>query len=888
MRIQMRRKGSPAERLTAIVPELRMEPELIFVEPGVESFLHVYERLAGAGARTVALRPFTGVASDLAKALLASRRRPRVFAVDADPGASLPKGVQRIAGAAPVDATFICGTAAADVSTALMACVDAPGVVVAPRTAAFWNTRPLFLISIPKAGTHLLYELARAFGYTAGIVCPPDPEPGSWYCVEYSNSHTSAKDFFVDTVRRSHFGNRLHPFLRSPAIFIYRNPLDILVSEANYYHRDGKTAFYGYLSQLPFETRLLKLIDDPWLLGSLRDRIGNFLPWLELPNVIPVSFEELVGAAGGASDEVQTALIWSLQLKLHVPGRPAAFGRALFNRDSATFREGQIGGYQTQLTAEALDRVRGLPQDFMTLLGYRAGAAGDDVLPRRAEEFRRRPLKVSEASFDFPVAVEYGYRGYNIVISGGRYVGLAQGSGPLDIAHADLAAMSEAGTAVRGESLESVKAEIDRRDVTRVVHEELKDDAAEGPHPPGEDVPQLIQADYFGFNIVAYGGRGYALALEMGPLDLRTTDLTGMEASEQCLVRATAEEARRAVLELRLRTSERGAVALRDAEALLRHELNARAAELAAARADVARAVEGTQMIAGHIGALERTLAAAQETHPKELAALRRELAGVHETHVAELTSLREELAAARERHAQQADRVESELKRAREARERRAAEVREIERTSLARNERLEAELVDARQRLERRDCEAREFQAAVMARTGRLEADISTAITTLEQQTAAANETTSAHRAQVVRFQTDLSRALETVERRDAESREREAAHAARVHALEKDLSVGLETIAGLSILLREREERIAWLRGRAEASSNEVAAAHGARVAADTQALEAQEQQRMRFEEMMERLRVENDELRRWIERLQDELVDGKSRRGLMGRR
>ena len=94
--------------------------------------------------------------------------------------------------------------------------------VVVPQTDWYFKNRPLFLISIPKAGTHLLYELAKAFGYAEGIVTNPAARPVQWYCVEYSNSHTSARHFFIDSVRENPFGNRNHPFMRSPAIFIYR------------------------------------------------------------------------------------------------------------------------------------------------------------------------------------------------------------------------------------------------------------------------------------------------------------------------------------------------------------------------------------------------------------------------------------------------------------------------------------------------------------------------------------------------------------------------------------------------------------------------------------------------------------------------------------------
>jgi hypothetical protein len=69
--------------------------------------------------------------------------------------------------------------------------------------------------------------------------------------------------------------------------------LDIVASEAQHYHRDGKTAFAGYLAGLTAEEVSCGRIDDPWLLGSVRDRVGAFIPWLNCPT-IPVS-EELIG-----------------------------------------------------------------------------------------------------------------------------------------------------------------------------------------------------------------------------------------------------------------------------------------------------------------------------------------------------------------------------------------------------------------------------------------------------------------------------------------------------------------------------------------------------------------------------------------------------------------
>src|SRR5688500_14471543 len=100
------------------------------------------------------------------------------------------------------------------------------GWVIAPQTNRYYAFNPLFLISIPKAGTHLLYNLVRRMGYRDGVELIDFGEPAYWYCLEYSNSHTTVADFFIDSVRRSPFGNRAHPFPRTPTLMIYRNPLD--------------------------------------------------------------------------------------------------------------------------------------------------------------------------------------------------------------------------------------------------------------------------------------------------------------------------------------------------------------------------------------------------------------------------------------------------------------------------------------------------------------------------------------------------------------------------------------------------------------------------------------------------------------------------------------
>jgi len=328
-------------------------------------------------------------------------------------------------------------------SSLMMDYLDAKYInILAPETERYCKNRPLFLVSIPKGGTHLLYRLAGAMGYGAAVVHKGNPAAGNWYCLEYSNSHTVARDFFIDSVRRQPFGNRHHPFLRTPVLFIYRNPLDVLVSEANYYHKDGSTLFSPYLSGLSFEQRLMRLIDDRYLLGSIRERINNFVPWFECENVIPVSFEELIGDDGGGSNNVRNDLIWSLQLKLHVPGVPEELGASIFDESSPTFHEGRIGSSRQKMTADALDRFFALEQDFMMLTGYSSGDVSRSqnlwdrvhAMPIRRDEFRRRHLRTSAEDFrDVPFSVEWDFLRHNIIRYAGVYFAVAIEEGAVDL-----------------------------------------------------------------------------------------------------------------------------------------------------------------------------------------------------------------------------------------------------------------------------------------------------------------------------------------------------------------------------------------------------------------------------------------------------------------------
>jgi hypothetical protein len=422
-------------------------PSLVFVDrpEEAEGWIAICSGLLEAGETKIRVRVLDGAFSPLAEQLI-ERFGDRAVSLDG------LCDVSGVSASRETGAVLLLGGDADCVSAALMDYIDDMAAkVVAPVTERFWNRLPLYLISIPKAGTHLLFELAEALGYRPGGPSPESPVGGYWYYLLNTNAHTSAHEFFVDATQKAPFGNRAHPFLRAPALFNYRHPLDILASEANYFHLDGKSPLSVLLSPLSFDERAVLLADDPWLVGSIRDRMGRFLPWLGSTNVIPVSFEEMVGTAGGGSDAVLERLIWSLQLKLHIPGHPRRFHSAIQREASPTFREGRVGGWKDKLPTAAVQRVRALPQDFMAAFGYALDAAGG-AEPAQAEARRRRPLALSCTEFaETPILIATNVLGHNIVSLRKSFFAVPASAGPLDLAtlpEAELAEFPRANTQV--------------------------------------------------------------------------------------------------------------------------------------------------------------------------------------------------------------------------------------------------------------------------------------------------------------------------------------------------------------------------------------------------------------------------------------------------------
>ncbi len=432
------------------------------------------------------------------------------------------------------DLLVICSGSSVDVSRILHVCIGKKIEVIAPITDHHISKRTVFLMSIPKAGTHMLIRLLSLMGLERSS--DRNPRPGTWCTPVGYEYHAPCRELLAND-----WFNPLgrHLFFRSPAIFVYRNPLDIVVSELDWFVKP-EHSFSGYLSCCTDDReRLSRLIADDSVMGSIRDRINRYAGWMNFGNVIPVSYEELVGASGGGEDTQQADSIWALQLKLHVAGCPEEFGRQLYDPGSATFSKGKISRHKERFTDEHWTALETLPQDFMRALGY----AKSSVTSSRVDEMLKRPLAVKQLSAEqlyTPKLVREDYLGWNIVEIAGQYFPVQQGQQISSPTEAMAFSHNHDGFMTIADSEDSIIQSV-QSVASRFIREE----------PSQMSGTVLSVEGFFNFNIVQHHGCWYAFAQAAGPLDIASLDVHAIKAMQslgQCVTGVNIADVKAEVL----------------------------------------------------------------------------------------------------------------------------------------------------------------------------------------------------------------------------------------------------------------------------------------------------------------------------------------------------
>jgi sulfotransferase 6B1 len=244
------------------------------------------------------------------------------------------------------------------------------------RTVLVSDPPKVLANSIPKAGTHLLTQLLGGVDklWFSGLhVIDKNFWAGS---VPDTEAYAPVDDaLFRKRMRRVRNGQFLTAHLTGQPVTIralddlgfapllmIRDPRDIAVSLAFWYGTNPRLYTWERFSAMSSdEERLMAAIiglpggNGQQPVPSIGERLRRFQPWLTEPGTCVVRFEQLVGAAGGGTDEAQFDAVRRVLQHCRreaSENRTAELARSVFAPHSKTFRRGAIATWPEHFTDE--------------------------------------------------------------------------------------------------------------------------------------------------------------------------------------------------------------------------------------------------------------------------------------------------------------------------------------------------------------------------------------------------------------------------------------------------------------------------------------------------------------------------------------------------------
>lgn len=246
---------------------------------------------------------------------------------------------------------------------------------------AFRHGPKVFANSVPKAGTNLLKRLLTLLPYIAPRwTYHLDRSINGYFDQLFTvkkgqvlTAHIPKSQKIVDTLRSEDF----------KMLFIIRDVRDLAYSNAYYYtHKDTSHPLHGYFKSLQSDDERLtasicgvpaSCSADGQAWGTIGERVDNYLGWLEEPDCLIIRFEDLIGEAGGGSEDQQLNVVRNILQHLNIPLTEKLIqhiGKQTFYTGARTFRKGQIGDWRNHFTEEHKRIFKEVAGDVLIKMGY--------------------------------------------------------------------------------------------------------------------------------------------------------------------------------------------------------------------------------------------------------------------------------------------------------------------------------------------------------------------------------------------------------------------------------------------------------------------------------------------------------------------------------------
>ena len=250
--------------------------------------------------------------------------------------------------------------------------------------ADYLNGPPIIGNSIPKSGTHLLLQIARAIPgtcYYGSFVS----WARSWELVSHTQDQMNKRiDRIVPNevvpahIRYSAGSAAKLQAINAIHLLIVRDPRDIALSEAEYLtHMNRWHRVHRYFKNVSDPGERIRMVIDGVpeagdLFPDLGQRLRPFLGWLDDPNVTVVRYEDLRGAGlDNALESIAAAVAQHRPADGATRSHLAALMRDYIDPSrSHTFRSGRLERWRSELSTENKRRLEAVAADVIGRLGY--------------------------------------------------------------------------------------------------------------------------------------------------------------------------------------------------------------------------------------------------------------------------------------------------------------------------------------------------------------------------------------------------------------------------------------------------------------------------------------------------------------------------------------
>jgi len=246
-----------------------------------------------------------------------------------------------------------------------------------PRRAGSGGPPPVFCVSIPKSGTHLL---ERALCLHPALYRKLVPTVSGENLERLGGldrlvGRMRAGQVVVSHLRHDDDAERTLSSAGVRGLFMIRHPRDILVSQIHYATSRPDHRTHDLFASLPDERARLRaaIVGDPnHGLLSIAQRLAYFRGWLS-SGFLVVRFEDLIGVAGGGDTQRQRDLLRGIFEHAGVDASERVLDQVaarLFSPESPTFRSGQVGSSREFFDADLEELLRSTVGDGALPYGY--------------------------------------------------------------------------------------------------------------------------------------------------------------------------------------------------------------------------------------------------------------------------------------------------------------------------------------------------------------------------------------------------------------------------------------------------------------------------------------------------------------------------------------